>query len=95
MSQAPTDPAYAFLPVMVVAPRAAEQASKVAVPIEASVGRVVGEYVIPYPPGIPLVVPGERIDTRVLAALARFEAVGCRIVGPSDATLATLRVIAD
>lgn len=95
VSQAPTDPADALLPVMVVAPRAAEQASKVAVPIEASVGRVVGEYVIPYPPGIPLVVPGERIDTRVLAALARFEAVGCRIVGPSDATLATLRVIAD
>ena len=81
------------LPAMVVPLRRAERAPDEVVGLGRAVGRVVAEFVIPYPPGIPLVVPGERIDNEVLAALARFIEAGCRIVGPHDPTLGTLRVI--
>lgn len=37
------------------------QYEKETIPVTESVGRVASEYIIPYPPGIPLVVPGERI----------------------------------
>jgi arginine/lysine/ornithine decarboxylase len=57
-------------------------------------GRVSAEYVIPYPPGIPLVVPGEVLDEAVLQAIEAFRAGGSRIVGPADASCETLRVLA-
>jgi arginine decarboxylase len=49
---------------------------------------------IPYPPGIPLLAPGERITTSVLAALDSFRKGGARIVGPADSTLARVQVVA-
>ena len=59
-----------------------------------AVGRVSAELVAPYPPGIPVLAPGERIDAEVLAALRAALAAGTRIAYAADPTLATLRVVA-
>jgi arginine decarboxylase len=57
------------------------------------VGRVSAETVSPYPPGIPLIVPGERLDREAVAAIRSLQAAGCRIQGPADASLDTIQVV--
>ena len=59
---------------------------------EASVGRISGEMIVPYPPGIPLVYVGERITESTVAQLIRLREAGARFQGASDASLKTLRV---
>ncbi|MGB7980282.1 MAG: aminotransferase class V-fold PLP-dependent enzyme [Candidatus Nanopelagicales bacterium] len=82
------------LPPIVVAPRAAFFAEYETVARTASIGRVAAELVAPYPPGVPLIVPGELITGPTLAALDAALAAGNRIAYAADPTLATLQVIA-
>ena len=51
------------------------------------------ELVAPYPPGIPVLAPGEAITDAALAALEQARAAGVRIAYAADPTLATLRVV--
>ena len=85
---------YGVDPVTDVAPRAAFFADAEAVPVAAAVDRTSAELVAPYPPGIPVVAPGERITAEVLAALEHARAAGVRIAYAADPSLATLRVLA-
>ncbi|MCD7830100.1 MAG: amino acid decarboxylase, partial [Clostridiales bacterium] len=50
-------------------PREALFAPKEAVPLERAAGAVAGEEVAPYPPGVPVVAPGEEIEKKVLSYL--------------------------
>ena len=52
------------------------------------------ELVAPYPPGIPALAPGEVVSAELVAALQGEVAGGTRMAGVSDATLATLFVVA-
>jgi len=85
---------YSVDPVTDLAPRAAFFARAETVPAAAAMGRTSAELIAPYPPGIPVVAPGERITADVLAALANARAAGVRIAYAADPTLATLRVTA-
>lgn len=78
-------------------PRDAFFAAKAAVPLAAAAGRVAAETVSVYPPGIPLVVPGEVVTPAVAAALAAAGEAGggVTVTGAADATLATLRVVTE
>ena len=57
----------AVRPEMVLTPREAFFAGEEAVPLTAAAGRIAAEAITPYPPGIPLVMPGERLSDDVLA----------------------------
>ncbi|GAC1535072.1 MAG: aminotransferase class I/II-fold pyridoxal phosphate-dependent enzyme [Acidimicrobiales bacterium] len=81
------------VPDMVLSPREASQDAGRPVALARSVGLVATEMVMPYPPGIPLLVPGERVTEAVLTALAQLRRAGCRLVGMSDPTNETLRCI--
>ena len=59
-----------------------------------AVGRVSGELVAPYPPGVPVLAPGEVITAEALDALRAARADGGRIAYAADPTLATFQVIA-
>lgn len=59
-----------------------------------SAGRISAELVAPYPPGVPLLVPGEVITPATLNALAASLAAGNRIAYAADPSLATLQVVA-
>ncbi len=85
---------YGVDPAVVVPPRAAFFASAEAVPTAAAAGRVSAELIAPYPPGIPVIAPGEQITVGVLGALEHARATGVRIAYAADPTLATLRVLA-
>jgi arginine decarboxylase len=80
-------------PTAAMLPRRALQAQVEPVPIDRAINRVVAEYVIPYPPGIPLAVPGEVLTGEVLSTLAQYQAIGSRIVGPNDGSVASLLVV--
>ncbi|HEY1627013.1 MAG TPA: hypothetical protein VGG16_24780 [Streptosporangiaceae bacterium] len=81
-------------PETVLAPREAFFASNETVPATAAVGRVSAELVAPYPPGIPVLAPGELITAGALAALQQAAADGSRIAYANDPTLATFQVVA-
>ena len=50
-----------------------------AVPADEAAGRICGEYLYCYPPGIPVCAPGERVTDRVLSRIRSLEDSGCRI----------------
>ncbi|MGY1944342.1 aminotransferase class I/II-fold pyridoxal phosphate-dependent enzyme [Nocardia asiatica] len=68
-------------------------------PVEAvdareAVGRVAAEQLTPYPPGIPVVVPGERIDAAVVDYLRTGLDAGMNVPDATDPELRTIRVVA-
>lgn len=62
------------------------------VPAKEAVGRVAAEQITPYPPGIPVIVPGERINSEVVDYLMSGLKAGMVLPDPADPTLATIRV---
>lgn len=83
---------YAVDPVQVMSPRRAFFATAEAVPTAAALGRVSVELVAPYPPGIPVLAPGEEVTSATLAALAAARTAGVRVAYAADPSLSTLRV---
>lgn len=57
------------LPETVLSPRQALFGPREAVPLERCVGRVCAQQIAPYPPGIPVAAPGERLDKKTVAYL--------------------------
>ncbi|USB33282.1 aminotransferase class I/II-fold pyridoxal phosphate-dependent enzyme [Paenibacillus sp. YPG26] len=55
-------------------------------------GRVAAEMVIPYPPGIPLLYPGEWITPDIAGLLTKLYHAGAKCQGTADSTMSTLRV---
>ena len=80
------------LPAM--SPRDATFARRRRVPFAASAGQIASETVTSYPPGIPLLFPGERITAEVIDYCQVLQRQGCKILGPSDPTLSTVEVVA-
>jgi arginine/lysine/ornithine decarboxylase len=76
----------------VVRPRDAFFGSTENVPADEAVGRVAAEQITPYPPGIPVVLPGERINQAVIEYLRSGLKAGMVLPDPSDPSLETVRV---
>ena len=85
--------AYAVVPEQAMTPRAAFFAPREPVPLADAEGRIAAELVAPYPPGIPVLAPGERITPAVLDALAAARAAGVRIAYAADPRLDTLLAV--
>jgi arginine decarboxylase len=80
-----------IMPVMT--PREAFFAPVETLPIEESVGSISAELVCPYPPGIPVLMPGEAIEASCLEFLRQILANGGTITGCSDPELNTISVV--
>lgn len=76
-----------------LAPRQAFFAPTETVSAAGAVGRLSAETLCPYPPGIPLLLPGERITAAGLATLQHVHQAGGQITGCADPTLETLTVL--
>ena len=61
------------------------------VPIKKSVGRICAEEITFYPPGIPLVMPGEKIAAQVVEQIEQEKSA--RVIGAADKTLSTIKVV--
>lgn len=63
-----------------------------AIPVEESLGRQAAEMIIPYPPGIPLLYPGETITEAVRQRLRMLRDSGAKCQGLADPRLQTIQV---
>lgn len=82
-------------PVQVTSPREAFFAPRDRVPVERAIGRVSAELVAPYPPGIPVLAPGEEVTLDTVDALRAARDAGSRIAYAADPTVRTLDVVAE
>ena len=78
---------------LAMTPRDAFFAASRKVTLAAAEGEVSAELVLPYPPGIPVLAPGEVITADKIAYLQEGAAHGQYISGPADPTLTTIRVV--
>jgi arginine decarboxylase len=81
-------------PQLRVAPREAFFGTVETVPFGEAVGRVSAELVALYPPGVPVLAPGELVTEETLAALTDAAADGVRVAYAADPGLGTLQVLA-
>ncbi|MBD2088007.1 aminotransferase class I/II-fold pyridoxal phosphate-dependent enzyme [Trichocoleus sp. ST-U3] len=76
-----------------ISPRQAFFSQTQTLPVEKTVERISAELICPYPPGIPVLMPGEAIAPSALDYLQQILALGGSITGCSDPTLKTLKVV--
>ena len=77
-----------------VPPREAFLGHSEAVPVNQAVGRISCESIAGYPPGIPTLLPGERVTAEVVEYLRELTTAGARLHGAADPTFRTIRVLA-
>lgn len=76
-----------------VNPRQAIYSKEEEVLLERSVGRISKEFIIPYPPGIPIVTPGEDITKEVIETIKAIKLWGGKIIGLQDKKSKKIKVI--
>jgi arginine decarboxylase len=77
----------------VLTPRDAFLGEGEIVPVSDAVGRISAESIAGYPPGIPALLPGERITAELVSYLRELTLAGARLHGAADPTFATVRVV--
>ena len=80
-------------PKVVMSPQSAFYAEKESLPIQSAEGRVCSEFVMCYPPGIPILAPGEQITPQILSYIEYARKKGCSMTGPEDPAIEHLNVL--
>ena len=80
-------------PKVVMTPQESFYAEKESLPLEETRGRICSEFVMCYPPGIPILAPGERITGPILDYIEYAKSKGCSMTGPEDAMIERLNVL--
>lgn len=81
------------IPLLALTPRDAFYAETEVVPFNETVGRIIAEFVMVYPPGIPIFIPGEIITQENLDYIQTNIQAGLPVQGPEDPDMNSLRVI--
>ena len=82
-------------PEVVSSPQEAFYAKKKSMPLRESAGYVCSEFVMCYPPGIPILAPGERITKEILDYIEYARIKGCSLTGPEDPAIEQINVLAE
>jgi len=80
-------------PIVKVSPKDAFNASQKSVEISQSEGFISSEFVMCYPPGIPIIAPGELITDEILEYIAYSKEKGCMLTGTEDMAIERINVI--
>ena len=80
-------------PELAVSPQAAFYADKEQLDLQETSGRICSEFLMCYPPGIPILAPGEMITDRILDYIIYAKEKGCSITGPEDPDINKLNVL--
>ncbi|WP_409275444.1 aminotransferase class I/II-fold pyridoxal phosphate-dependent enzyme [Neobacillus sp. SCS-31] len=81
------------IPLLALTPRDAFYSETEVVPFEESEGRITAEFIMVYPPGIPIFIPGEIITKENLLYIQKNLEVGLPVQGPEDDQIKKIRVI--
>ena len=80
-------------PEVAASPQEAFYAEKESLPLEESEGRICSEFVMCYPPGIPVLAPGERVTEEIIRYIRYAKEKGCSMTGPEDSEINRLNVL--
>ncbi len=80
-------------PVVALSPQEAFFAKAESLPLTDSCGRISTESVMAYPPGIPILAPGERITVEILEYISFAKEKGCMMMGTKDADMNHIFVV--
>ncbi len=80
-------------PEVVYSPQEAFYSDKKSVLLKEAAGHVAGEFVMCYPPGIPILAPGERITKDIIDYIVYAKEKGSSITGPKDMTIEHINII--
>lgn len=81
------------MPETIVTPRDAFYSFKKSVPLEKAVNEICGEMVMSYPPGIPVICPGERITQEIVDYITILKEHNCHLQGAADPFVNYIRVL--
>lgn len=80
-------------PRVVTSPQEAFYAEKEQVPLHECIGRISSEFVMCYPPGIPILAPGEQVTKEIVNYIDYAWDKGCSMTGPEDSQIRYLNVL--
>lgn len=80
-------------PKVVVSPQEAFYAKDESLPIRETAGRICSEFVMCYPPGIPILAPGEVITKEIIEYIVYAKEKGCSMQGPEDPEVNNINVL--
>ena len=80
-------------PTVAYAPRKAFYGEKVSLPLKETSGRICSEFVMCYPPGIPILAPGELITDDIIKYIEYAKEKGCQMTGTEDLNVDRLNVM--
>ena len=80
-------------PKVVMTPQESFYAEKESLPIRETKGRVCNEFVMCYPPGIPILAPGEEVTDAIIDYILYAKEKGCSLTGPEDEHIERLNVL--
>ena len=80
-------------PIVARSPQEAFYSAKESLPVEKTEGRISGEFVMCYPPGIPILAPGEMITDEIIQYILYVKEKGCSMQGTEDKSVNKLKVL--
>ena len=80
-------------PQVAMTPQQAFHAKKISVPIRESLGRISAELVMAYPPGIPILAPGERLTSEIIDYIRYAKEKGCVMTGTKDMEMNNIETV--
>ena len=80
-------------PEVITAPQKAFYSKKRSIPINESSGMVCGEFVMCYPPGIPILAPGEKITDEIINYINYAKEKGCFMTGTQDMKIENINIV--
>lgn len=80
-------------PIVQMSPQDAFYSKSYSVPLTKSGGKISAEFVMAYPPGIPILAPGEQITDEILEYIQFAKAKGCKMTGTKDMAMENIFVV--
>ncbi|GAA0085070.1 aminotransferase class I/II-fold pyridoxal phosphate-dependent enzyme [Clostridium sp. CTA-7] len=81
------------IPRKVLNPREAFYSDKISIPLNDSIGKISGEFLLAYPPGIPVLCPGEEITQEVVNYVHDLKRANLYVQGTEDLTVENIKIV--
>ncbi|WP_125152732.1 aminotransferase class I/II-fold pyridoxal phosphate-dependent enzyme [Clostridium rectalis] len=81
------------IPKQVEIPREAFNSHKICIPLSESTGKISGEFLMAYPPGIPILCPGEIITKEIIEYVQKLKETGLYVQGTEDSEVNYIKVV--
>ncbi|OPJ60898.1 arginine decarboxylase [Clostridium chromiireducens] len=82
-------------PEVILTPQEAFYSQKTSVPLNESNDKICAEFVMCYPPGIPILAPGEKITKEILDYISYAKEKGCFLTGTEDTKIENINIVED